>query len=140
MKFYMIKPEVAGGLGERTKMDTSTHPPLVDELHYVIDGWSGDVLLTSFPCYIVTPEARKALEKMQFTGFSFSSVEVSKSDIFTELHPNQILPEFFWLKVNGVAGKDDFGVANNRLTVSENVLAVLQDLGLNEAIVSEYET
>lgn len=138
MNYYLIKPEVAGGLGEHTKMDTSTHPPIVEKLHYVFDGWSGDVLLTTFPCFIVTSEARKALEQMRFTGFDISCVEVSKSDIFIELHPSIILPEFYWLKVNGVAGVDDFGIANNRLIVTEKVLQVLQDLGLKEAIVCEY--
>ena len=139
MKYYMIKPEVAGGLGDKTVMDRSVHPPKVDKLHYVFDGWSGDVLLTSFPCYIVTLEAQKALEEHQFSGVSFSNVEVSKSDTFNELHPDEYIPDFSWLKVNGIAGKNDFGIGNNRMIVSERVLDILNQLGINEAIVSEYE-
>ena len=140
MQYFIVKPEVAGGLGEHTSMDGSTHPPEVTSLHYVFDGWSGDVLLTSFPCYIVTPEARKELERMQVTGASFAPVEISKSETFDELFPGRELPKFSWLRVDGVAGVDDFGIAKDlRLTVSKRVLDVLSGMGLREAVITKYE-
>lgn len=139
MRHFLIKPEVAGGLGDHTKMDTSTHPPLVSKLHYVFDGWPGDVLLTSFPCFIVTSKAKKVFEEMQLTGFSVDLVEISRSDYFIELYPSKILPEFSWLKINGEVGRDDFGIAENRLIISEKALDVLLELGLQEATVIEFE-
>jgi len=138
MTYYMVKPEVAGGLGANTIMDSSTHPPKVDKLHYVFDGWSGDALLTSFPCFIVTMEAQKLLEENQLSGMCFSDVEVSKSDSFMELYPDKDLPVFSWLRINGVAGNNDFGIGNNRMIVSDRALKVLSQLGINEAIISEY--
>lgn len=140
MQFFLVKPEVAGGLGERTIMDRSTHPPKVHVLNYVLDGWSGDVLLTSFPSYIVTPEARDALERLPASGISFAQVDVSKSETFDELFPEKQLPEFSWMKIEGTAGQDDFGIAPNlRLVVSERALDVLVKLGLREAVITAYQ-
>jgi hypothetical protein len=45
MKYFYVEPEVAGGLGERTVMDRSTHPPVVKRLHYQLEGWLGDAIL-----------------------------------------------------------------------------------------------
>jgi hypothetical protein len=139
MQFFLVEPEVAGGLGEHTVMDVTTHPPKIHKLNYEFDGWSGDVLLTSFPCYIVTDDARIALEKLRATGISFSEVEVSLSTTFKEIFENKDMPKFHWLKINGVAEKDDFGVASNlRLVISDRALNALSSLGLNEAVVSSY--
>ncbi|HWV15050.1 MAG TPA: hypothetical protein VN030_06420 [Cellvibrio sp.] len=139
MKYFLIESEVAGGLGEHTKMDTSTHPPLVSELHYVFEGWSDDALLTSFPCFIVTSKAKQLFEEAQFTGLSFDVVETSKSDNFIELYPAKVIPEFSWLKISGGAGVDDFWIDKNCLIISERVLDVLLELGLQEAIITEFE-
>lgn len=38
MKFFYIEPEVAGGFGERTRLDTTVHPPVVHELEYEFQG------------------------------------------------------------------------------------------------------
>lgn len=54
MKFYILDPEVAGGLGTQTEIDSSVHPPLVKRLHYELDAWMGDDLVQTFPCYLVT--------------------------------------------------------------------------------------
>jgi hypothetical protein len=54
MEYFQIAPEVAGGWGRNTVMDRSIHPPHVTKLHFEFDGWLGDVLLESFPCYIIT--------------------------------------------------------------------------------------
>ncbi|HCE46902.1 MAG TPA: hypothetical protein DET40_25425 [Lentisphaeria bacterium] len=89
MKFYLIKPEVAGG----------------------------------------------------FTGFSFGDVEVSKSILFTELYPKRKLPKFVWLKVNGRAGFDDFGIAIDRkcrLAVSEKGLNTLKEFNLNHCGIEAF--
>ncbi|PMQ05790.1 hypothetical protein DyAD56_07800 [Dyella sp. AD56] len=139
MEFFEVRPEVPGGLGPHTSMDRSTHPPEVDVLHYVFDGWSGDVLLTSFPCYLVTDDAKCELQRTGATGASFGSVEVGTSETFVELFAGKALPPFSWLQVKGVPGVDDFGIAPNlRLIVSERVLDVFKSLQLVEARVNLY--
>lgn len=139
MQFFLVKPEVAGGLGEGTIMDRNVHPPKIHSLHYVFDGWSGDVLLTSFPSFIVTEEARRELKRVSASGICFCDVQISKSETFEELFPDVELPTFHWMRVVGKAGVDDFGIAPNlRLVASERVLDVLRKLRLSEANVQPY--
>src|SRR5262249_3620031 len=122
MKFYCLKPEVAGGIGPGTVMDRSVSPPRVERLHYVFDGWSGDELLTSFPCLIVTERLAKEIERLNASGVRFANVEITRSSQFEELQPDEPLPEFRWLQVFGMPGQDDFGSSKkNRLVVSERI-------------------
>ena len=140
MKYFYIEPEVAGGLGENTAMDRSVHPPIVSRLHYEFDGWLGEALLTSFPCFIVTEGAESKLQSIGATGIRFDKVEVTTSEEFQDFHPNRQLPKFVWLQVVGRPGRDDFGVAkNHRLVVSERALKVLEGLGISNALVTPFE-
>ena len=140
MKHFFVEPEVAGGLGGNTVMDSSAHPPLVSRLHYELEGWLGDALLESFPVFIVTLEARDALEGLGSTGVDFDEVEVTISDSFEELHPGRALPDFVWLKPKGEAGRDDFGTASDgRLVVSERALGLLRGCGLANALVEPFD-
>lgn len=140
MQYFYIEPNVAGGLGNHTVLDASVHPPIVIKLHYEVEGWFGDVLVTTFPCYLVTEETQRALQQMGFSGATFADAEVTTSEEFHEDQPGQELPPFVWLKVNGEAGRDDFGIAANYLLViSKRVLDLLESLGIPFAVVEPYE-
>jgi hypothetical protein len=139
MRYFYVRPEVAGGWGPNTVVDTSVHPPIVSYLHYEFSGWLGDVLLTRFPSFIVTKEAARKLLENRVTGIHFGYVEVTTSDIFKELHPGRRLPRFVWLQVVGHAGKDDFGIAaNHGLVMSERALNILRRLQLTDALIAPY--
>jgi hypothetical protein len=142
MRYFKIEPEVAGSSeGDNSVMDRSVHPPIVSRLHYVFAGWSGDVLLTSFPCFIVTEDAmNKLMESDATTGARFADVEITTAYPFREFHPDMKLPKFVWLQVTGRAGQDDFGlVANKRLVISEHALDVLKGLQLTDALIEPFE-
>ncbi|RWC86759.1 MAG: hypothetical protein EOS72_24640 [Mesorhizobium sp.] len=140
MKYYYLEPEVSGGPGENATMDTTVHPPLVTHLHYEFDGWLGDGVVTPFPCYLVTEDVRDKIIKSDFSGATFDTVEVTTSELFEEMQPDQKLPPFVWLKVNGNAGRDDFGIAQDyRLVVSERVLDALKPLGISNALTEPFE-
>ena len=79
MKYFYIQPEVAGGFGENTVLDTSVHPPIVSRLHYELDGWLGDVLLETFPCFIITKDAKTKLQSIGATGIRLDDVEITTS-------------------------------------------------------------
>jgi hypothetical protein len=64
---------------------------VVRKLHYVFDGWGGDALLESFPCFIVTVEARRKLQSNRLTGIRFDEVEVTTSEFFQDRYLNQQL-------------------------------------------------
>jgi hypothetical protein len=137
--FYTLDPEVAGGLGPRTEMDTSIHPPNIYRLNYEMDGLPGDELLTSFPCYIVTANLRRLIEQAHPTGCSFDDVEITVSDGFLERIGQVDLPQYFWLKVTGKAGRDDFGMSPDYLlVVSERILAQIRRATLTDCIIAVF--
>lgn len=139
MKYYNLNPEVAGGIGDRSIVNWATHPPVVQKLHYEFDGWLGGSIITSFPCFAVTAETKKAIEAGRLTGATFDDMLVSKSDLFNELHPDRALPQFFWLKVSGVALVDDFAISeSNDLIVSHRALTIFETLGLSDSEVLPY--
>jgi hypothetical protein len=139
MSFHIIEPEVAGGLGEGTVMSRATHPPVVTKLHYKFDGWLGDVLLETFPCFIITEETAKKLQALAATGAAYADVQVTKSEEFEDMYPNRVLPAFVWLQVTGKAGTDDFGLAEDfRLVVSDRVLELFKGSGIQNAIVEDF--
>ncbi|MDX8514936.1 hypothetical protein [Mesorhizobium captivum] len=139
MRYFDIRPDVAGGLGDHTVLDTHVHPPIIHKLHYEIEGWFGDALVTTFPCFLVTEEAKQALLKMGISGANFADAEITASDEFHELQPEQDLPDFVWLKVDGKAGRDDFGIASNHdLVISERVLDLFERLGIPSAVIEPF--
>jgi len=136
--YRLIEPEVAGGLGEQTQLDNSFFPPLIKNLHYEFEGWLGDDILESFPCYIVTEKLRKGLEQEKLTGISFDEVIVSKSETFLELYPNKELPNFFWAKINGESNRDDFFITEkNGLAISERAYSLLKNYKIDQADVED---
>jgi hypothetical protein len=144
MSYFYIEPEVAGGIGDDTVLDTSVHPPLVSNLSYEFDTFPSDAILSGFPAYIVTDALKDSILQKGATGVDFDRTDVTTSATFDELkaqfHPDQYLPSFAWMKVSGQAGRDDFGIgSDNRLVVSERLLALLQVHGLENALVEAFE-
>lgn len=132
--YYVIEPEVAGGFGENTEIDRSSGRMEVKKLHYKFDGWLGDQLLESTPCYIVSEQLAIEIDREKLSGAEFDEVEVTVSDQFADMYPNREIPKFVWLKVTGTPGEDDFGIASGlRLTVSERALNLLKQIGISHA-------
>lgn len=136
MKYYHIEPEVAGGFGAHTVIDRSSGKMVVRKLHYQFDGWLGDEILESTPCFIVSERLAREIDGAKLTGIKFDEVEVTTSDQFKELYPNRQIPKFVWLKIEGQAERDDFGMAPGlRLVVSERANEVLKRCGASNALV-----
>ncbi|WP_292242993.1 hypothetical protein [Mesorhizobium sp.] len=115
-------------------------PPIVSKLHYLVEGWFGDVLVTTFPCFLVTEETKRALLEMGFSGTTFADAEVTTSEAFHEGQPGPELPPFVWLKVNGQPGRYEFAISSDyRLVISKRVLDFLESLGIPLAIVYPFE-
>lgn len=146
LTYFFIEPEVAGGLGDNSVFDRSTHPPQVHRLHYEFDGWLGDVLLAGFPCLIATEEAARALKSGAITGIIYATMETSTSELFRHLYPGRQLPTFVWLQINGTPGEDDFGwyrdtrgeQPRTRYVISKRVLDILRPMGLNHAEIEPF--
>jgi hypothetical protein len=112
-------------------------PPVVAHLHYEFQGWLGDELLESFPCFIASASLAASLESAGLSGYSLAPLEVSTSEEFEDMQPGTELPDFVWLKVQGTAGIQDFGLSpEHLLVVSERTLAVLQRHRVANCVVS----
>ena len=140
MNYFYIEPEVSGSLGDKTIMDTSHHPPKIIKLNYEFEGWLGDDLLESFPCFIITEELKKTFDNSNLSGYELDDVLITKTYEFNELTPNKNLPLFFWLKIKGHLKKDDFFLAkDHRLVVSKYALECLKSNNIKMASVEPYE-
>jgi hypothetical protein len=141
MRYFFVEPEVAGGWGKNTVFErTPGKPPVVHKLHYHFEGWLGDELLESAPCFIATQALSDLIKKAHLTGAEFDTLEVSTAENFQELTPELQLPGFVWLKVHGVAGRDDFGIASDcRLVISKRALDLLQTSNISQAQICEYK-
>lgn len=142
MRFFTLDPEVAGGFGEDTDLDATVHPPRVFRLHYHFEGWLGDELLTTFPCYIVTARLMNALHALGPTGCSFAPVRTTTSEQFHQLFFGTKLPEFWWMKVEGRPGQDDValsGPPEYLLVVSEPILECLRRHNIAQCTIADFD-
>jgi len=131
MTHFIIDPEVAGGLGEGSELDVSVHPPIVHRLHIQVEGWQGDDLVQTFPCYLVTDRLMKLLVTLDPSGVGFTDAVTTASAELLEREPPQQLPKLLWLRVSGRAGVDDFGLTSDgSLVVSGRVLDAMKSLQL----------
>ncbi len=142
MNYFNLEAEVAGGFGPHSVTQQSAGGLTVHKLHYIFEGWFGDEIVESTPCYVVTEELARAITARGLTGVSFDEVEIERSDIFRELHADKGLPPFVWMKICGTKMKDDFFFAGyGRLVVSERALEVIRPRASHATITKflEYE-
>lgn len=140
MTSYVVEPEVAGGLGDRTVVDNSTRPITVTRLHYEFEGWLGSELVTSHPVFLATDHFVRVMTDAGLTGFTTAPAEVTLSDVGRQFVDPAALPHFTWFQVTGRIGTDDFALdPTGDLVVSERALALVQPLLGQEVFVEEYE-
>ena len=135
MKFYQYEVQAAGDYGENTVYigKRSDHPRVVSHLHYEFNIWPEDDLQRCIFHYIGTERLRQALEVMQppVAGIEFDDVEISGDDgefkhVWREGRPDSALGKWYWFKITGQAGRDDFAVGPaGDLIISERVLSIL---------------
>lgn len=139
MTSYQLEPEVAGGFGDATVIDTSVSPNVVTRLDYEFDGWLGDELLEFITVHLVTIRVRDALVDAGLTGIRFAPVTVSQSEQFREVHTGD-LPDWVWMQVLGAPDHDDAWIgAGQMLIVSERMLAVLERFPLDHCRITPVE-
>ncbi len=138
MDFHVLSPGVGGGLGERSELDTSVHPPSVHRLHYEVEGWTGDALLESFPCYLVSPLLAEELEAGSLTGAQLADAEVTIAPGAEDVVDTAVLG-FRWLQPRGAPGRDDVAADDKaRLIVSDRALAVLRRHPLENCLIEQW--
>lgn len=152
MRLYRLSPEVAGGLGENSILIHNENGIMKDVSysHYKFEGWLGDELLTTSPCFIVTEKLFNAIINSNLTGSKFQDMEVSESYNFKLLKPDVILPKFKRLipvgtvqiedkKVKYWSGHDFCLMGVTRLVVSNNALNILQKHRISNCDIIELQ-
>jgi len=140
MKKYIIEPEVAGQLGNKTVLNYSTQPPTIEKLNYEFDDWLGDDFLEGFQCFICTQRLAEEIQLMKLTGFNLDNCEVTRSQEFEDLNDNEvILPIFYWIKIFGDENDDFFITSNGTLVVSDRALKTIKKFNLNYCDVKDYD-
>ena len=130
MRFYIVRPEVPGGLGDNTEMDHGGDRVAVSHLHYEFDGWYGDELITSHPAFAATTTLADAFARAGLTGFRTRAMEATRSDTFDELYPGRELPPFTELVIDGTAGVDDLAIdGDDELVLSQRALDIVNATG-----------
>lgn len=150
MSLFLLEPEVAGGIGQNTifSQSKSDDENEVLHLHYEFEGWLGDELLETTPCFIITEELKNTILQSNLNGFEMKDVEVSISEEFSDWHPDLVLPNFYRLVPKGkvtIEGNlystwtgDDFSVSQKQyLVVSPNALKVLKNHKINNCDIAE---
>ena len=138
--YYTLRPEVAGGLGDGTVMDTTVHPPIVERLHYEFEDWLGDDLVESFPCFLVSEPLALRLAAEDLGAFQLKDVAVTMTPEAEELLADTAFPDFRWLDVSGTAGRDDVATdLTGLLVVSDQALAVLQEFNISNCGVEPFQ-
>ena len=108
-ELFRLEPEVAGGIGPRSVIKRSPGGAIdeISTLEYVFNGWMGDELLETHPCFIVTERLARDLERETISGARFGEVLVDRSEEFFELEPEVELPPFRRLFPEGKARLSD---------------------------------
>jgi|SRR6185312_618941 len=137
--FYKLEPEVAGGWGKDTVVDSSPTPRTIHELHYEFDGWLGDDIVESTPAFIVTVALGESIQESGLSGATLGPVKITRAPQFLELYPDRILPDFNWLQLNGKPGVDDFALSSDLfLVVSGRALNILKSHNLDFCEIAEW--
>ena len=127
---YQLDRKVAGELGERTKLDTGVHPPIVHRLEYVLDYPGADDLIQSFPVYLARAHLAEALIAAGVQGITWREAMISQGDSYDEYSPAGEPDDYRWL-VPGRPG-DDCWLQDGELVVSDRVMEVLRASNLSE--------
>lgn len=154
MKLFMVEPEVAGEIGERTIYENydaiinNGERPQISYLHFVLMGWLGDDILEVTPCFMVSEKLKNVIEESTLTGYAFQDIDISVSEDYSEMYPDRELPHFYRLLPQGVVKVEDetYYAWNNMdfcvtekfyLVLSENAMKIIRDYQLDNADIRE---
>lgn len=125
--FYYTELPVFGQMGSRSRLDTNVHPPIIRELHCLIDVMPTSDIFTIFPAIIVARELASKLEQVPCSGFEMRNGLFEPSDAFRHFNGAKPLPDLCWCHITGRPYSDDFGFAEAvKLIVSAKAKDVIE--------------
>jgi len=137
---YRLDPQVAGELGEGTLLDSSTHPPIVSRVDYVLDLPQADEFIQSFPVFLVSDGLGARLQAGGLTGFTLAEASVRPSENYLALYGEAPHRQYLWMNVTGSPGQADTWLdASFQVCVSDRMLAILEASELSDCLVEEID-
>ena len=154
MSLYQLDPEVCGGHGSKTiygetnEVEEYGISAKVKYLHYEFDGWLGDSLIESTPCFIVLDSLKQILSELFKNDLSFEECLITTSEEFREMYHDITLPNFIRIiprgKVKLERGKYTEWSGHNfclsqkgELVVTSDALTALKQFQLSFCDVTE---
>lgn len=145
MKFYKLQPEVAGEIGESSKIEYENGKiKKIIFLEYLFNDWLGGELLSTHPCHIVTENLKEDINANNLTGIQFQKIKKSFSDEYVELNNSTDIPEFVQIVCNNFyeekkdnALQDFYVNRYKELIVSERALKVIKKHTLNNCLIED---
>lgn len=146
MKYFIIEPEVAGGLGEKTKI-VYAEGKIKDITHldYEFQGWQGDDILATHPCFIISESLSETIKHSSLKGYKLEDMDVSFSDEFKEFCKVNNIPQFIRIipteSIDEIKSIDllnlDFYFYKKRyLVISEDALKIIKCFHISNSNIS----
>ena len=149
MKYFILEPEVAGGIGRKSKiLYENSKIKKVTFLDYEFESWLGDDILTTHPCFIISESLYDIIKVSDLKGFHLQKIGISFSNFFLEVYNKKILPNFIRLlpfPINEVCLinemlLDFYLYKNTTLIISEKALDILKKFNLSNANILNINT
>lgn len=146
MEYYLLKPEIAGELGDSSEIIYEDgRIKEVKFLEFVFRGWLGDEILKARPCYIVTEDIMDSFLKNGITGVRYENIKISFSEEFIDIYENtsevpafvRIIPLNRVDELEPTMVEDVYLDKYNRLIVSEKTLKILRDHKLDNCDIEQ---
>lgn len=83
MKYFILEPEVVGGIGRKSKiLYENSKIKEVTFLDYEFESWLGDDILTTHPCFIISESLYDIIKVSDLKGFQLQKIDISFSNFF----------------------------------------------------------
>lgn len=136
MRYFELKPEVAGELGAKSVF-ISRYPSAVCYMEYLFDRWPADDIVEAYPCFAVTAALKSAIEQQEYTGVQFKEAEAGRGPNYEFNSRGVALPVIYRLLPLGIAVLDDFSLSPKAtLIVSESALDTIRKFRTEDLDVS----
>ncbi|MCW1916478.1 hypothetical protein OJ996_23020 [Luteolibacter sp. GHJ8] len=138
-KYYELDLAAPGGPGRRSVSEGGRNPKVYYSLHVVFESWLGDELVHFYPCFLVSKDLGAKFQSAGLTGFELADFETEKDSQFDLVYGGLKLPDFWWLKITGRHGADDFFLSDQYwMIASEDALDVIGTANVPTLAADEY--
>lgn len=131
--YFVVEPE---GAGSPAPSASTASPGVI-----VFDTWLGDDVVRAYPAILITTPVRDALKRLgRVTGFTIVRARTRRSAFFLKHSPSRLLPVFWQVDIQGMAGRDDMGLGPaGALVVSRRMLDTFCDFHMPRATFAQYQ-